>query len=48
MRTMNIEDYKSIKDILKRNAVLKEAVSNPTEYGKEFFWQPSRKNATLI
>ena len=47
MRTMNIEDYKSIKDILKRNAVLKEAVSNPTEYGKEFFLAAFKKERYL-
>ena len=44
---MNIEDYKSIKDILKRNAALKEAVSNPTEYGKEFFLAAFKKERYL-
>lgn len=47
MRTMNIEDYTSIKDILKRNTVLKEAVSNPAEYSKEFFLAAFKKERYL-
>ena len=44
---MNIEDYTSIKDILKRNTVLKEAVSNPDEYSKEFFLAAFKKERYL-
>ena len=47
VKLMNIEDYKSIKDILKRNATLKEAVSTPTEYGKEFFLAAFKKERYL-
>ena len=44
---VNIEAYKSIKDILNRNAILKEAVSNPTEYGKDFFLAAFKKERYL-
>lgn len=47
VKLMNIEDYTSIKDILKRNAVLKEAVSTPTEYSKEFFLAAFKKERYL-
>lgn len=44
---MNIEDYKSIKDILKRNVVLKEAVLNLPANGKEFFLAAFKKERYL-
>lgn len=44
---MNIEDYKSIKDILKRNVVLKEAVLNLPENGKELFLAAFKKERYL-
>lgn len=44
---LNIEQYKSTKDLLTRNNILKSAILSPPENGKEFFLAAFKKDRYL-